>query len=202
MKLIKVRILALLFTLIILESMQGFCNGVNDSIFQSKTNTSEIRKLFIATEFSTLYSTHHDYFTGGQLIVGYQYTPGFSFGLGTKFVYSKYHFDNTWQLHRLRFLPVFIDCRISKSRQTLFTPFLHFSQGVSFNSYLKEDNTMGTPYKVSEQGLYVYGGFGAIFRISNHFAPIVEIGFQGFNMSFNQLAVNPHGATIQIGFQW
>ena len=61
---------------------------------------------------------------------------------------------------------------------------------------------MGTPYKVSEQGLYVYGGFGAIFRISNHFAPIVEIGFQGFNMSFNQLAVNPHGATIQIGFQW
>ena len=173
-------------------------------LYQSKTDSCKYKKLYVVTEFLNMHSTHRNNFNGGQLILGYQASPRLSIGLGTKFAYTKYHFDNEWHLHRLKFFPVFIDWKINAfSHPRTVTPFLHFSQGASYITYHKEDkHTMGRPYKVSEWGLYLYGGFGAVFRISEHFAPVIEMGFQGFHMSSNQMAVNPHGTTIQIGFVW
>jgi hypothetical protein len=167
------------------------------------SDSSIVNKLFLSTSYMQMRSTHASIFKGGSLMLGYRNSPYVYYGFGVKYGYTWYHFDNEWYLHHLKFLPVFVFVRLNFMKDRMVTPYFHLATGITFASYQKEDkHTIGHPYTVSEQGLYLNSGFGCAFKIHRHFTPFLEAGFQGFHMSFNQLAVNPHGVNLQVGVLW
>jgi hypothetical protein len=172
-----------------------------DSISQREfVNLKKSKKIIFIPEFQNLHSTHTTNFNGGSLIIDYQYSKTLYFGIGAEFSLAKFHGDNGWNLTNLKFFPLFIDFKLKLTRNSVLVPFFHSSEGISFNSYNKEDaNSIGKPYNVAERGFYVYTGFGIIFRLSKYFEPIFDLGFKGYHMSFNNLDVNPHGLTMRLG---
>jgi hypothetical protein len=169
----------------------------------SNPDSSRLNNWFLTTGYMQMKSTHGSYFRGGDLMLGYRYTSYISFGFGIKYAYTYYHFDNEWFLHHLNFLPVFVNINVNFLKNRMITPYYHLSTGITFVKYTKENkNTMGHPYTVREDGIYFNTGFGLMVKLGKHFAPIIEAGFQGFHMSTDQLAVNPHGVNVKIGVEW
>jgi len=161
------------------------------------------KKIFTTIELQNLNSTHGTNFKGADVVVSYQLSPSFSLGLGTEYSYTGYHFDNGYNLTKLKFLPVFADSKLELTKGRTITPFLHLSTGVSFANYYKEDvNTLGTLHHVSESGIYAYSGFGVSYKLGNSISTFIETGFKGFHMSFNALDINPHGLTFRLGFKF
>jgi len=175
-----------------------------DSIsYNGIKNFRKNKKLFIVPEFHGLHTTHGSNFSGKSIILNYQYSKTFYFGLGAEFSLATFHGDNGWNLHNLKFIPVFLDFKLSVTKNKLLVPFFHTSEGISFNNYKKEaDNYNGKSYNVSEKGLYVYAGIGVLFKIRKYLKPIIDIGFKGYHMSFNNLDVNPHGLTFRFGLMF
>jgi hypothetical protein len=173
------------------------------NILKCLKDSSTIKKLFVAADYMQMRATHGDYFRGATVMVGYRYSPHFYYGLGIKYAYNYFHFDNDWYLHHLNFLPIYVFARFNFLKEKLITPYFHTSLGITFAKYEKEDRfTMGHPYTVREQGLYLNSGFGCAVKPGKHFNFLVEAGFQGFHMSTDQFAVNPHGVNLQIGILW
>ena len=161
------------------------------------------KKIFATVELQNLNSTHGTNFKGADVVVSYQLSPSFSLGLGPEYSYTGYHFDNGYNLTKLKFLPVFADSKLDLSKGRTITPFLHLSTGISFANYYKEDvNALGTLYHVSESGLYAYSGFGVSCKLGNSISTFIETGFKGFHMSFNALDINPHGLTFRLGLKF
>src|ERR1035437_2102610 len=184
-----------------IQKTEGTNNVPKDSLIsKSNPDSSIVHNLFLSIGYMQMRSTHGSIFRGCSLILGYRYSPYVYYGFGIKYAYTYYHFDNDWYLHHLKFLPVFVFARLNFMKNRMITPYFHLSTGITFINYEKEDkHTIGHPYSVSEQGLYFNSGFGCAIKIGKHFTPVLEAGFQGCHMSFNQLAVNPHGVNLQIG---
>jgi hypothetical protein len=150
-------------------------------------------------EYQILHTTHGTEFRGGSLSYNYIHNL-FMIGLGVEFSHSGFHNDNGWKLYNLNFVPVFVDFKLNLIKNNKVVPFLHTSEGISFNSYKKiRDNNVGKFYHVSENGFYVYAGTGISIRLCKYINPIIEVGFKGYHMSFNNLHINPHGFTIRAG---
>lgn len=151
-------------------------------------------------EFQIMNSTHNTQFYSGDVIISYQKSSAVALGLGAEFSYCKLHNDNGWKLSHLRFLPVFFDNKFYFFRNSRLCPFLHLSEGISFNNYTKEETmTNKPPYHVSEEGFYAYTGIGCKIRTGTRYTPTMDLGFQGYRFSGNNLDVNPHGITLRLG---
>ena len=130
-------------------------NKSNVSLPQIDKEKSPIsKKIFAIVELQNLHSTHGTNFKGADVVVSYQLSPLFSLGLGTEYSYTGYHFDNGYNLTKLKFIPVFADSKLDLTRNRTIIPFLHLSTGISFANYYKEDvNALGILYRVSESGI-------------------------------------------------
>lgn len=168
-----------------------------------KNDTPENKKYTTFIGIQDLYSTHSTNFKGVELGENYHLSPRFSLGLGAEFSWCGYHFDNGWNLTNLRFLPVYADSKLNLTSGKVVTPYLHFSAGLSFANYKKQDAfSPGPVTAVSEQGFYMFSGAGASIKIVNHLNAFVDIGFKGYHMSLNALDVNPHGFTSKLGLEF
>lgn len=170
------------------------------SFFSNKFNKDSLHRHSLTLEYQYLYTTHGTVFRGGSLTLSCTHNDHFFLGPGVEFSHSDFHNDNGWKLYNLNFVPVFIDFKLFFLRNSIVRPFLHTSEGISFNSYKKErDNVPGIFYHMSENGFYVYAGTGIALRLIKHLNPVIELGFKGYHMSFNDLHINPHGLTIRAG---
>jgi hypothetical protein len=158
---------------------------------------------FLIIGFQGLRSTHVDHFNGAHVIVGHSVGRFLQLGLGVEYAYNSFHTDNGWDLHKLSFVPVFLNGKFAiGSSDKLITPFLELSQGISFVNYTKEDQYhVFKTHHVSEQGYYVYGGAGAYIQITQHIKGIIATGLEGYHMSFNPMEVNPHGIQYNAGLK-
>ena len=165
-------------------------------------------KITVIAELHELISTHTTYFRGGTLLISYPVSPKFSLGLGAEYSYVGFHFDNGYDLTHFKLMPVFIDSRITFSNGKKFVPFFRLSPGITFDSYIKQDDkkqpptppsSSPLPYQVKDTGLYVYAGAGGTYKINNYFGLIAEAGFKGYHMTFNNLDINPHGLVFGLG---
>ena len=178
---------------------------------------SIIEKSFIIASYQNLRSTHVDHFTGFNVMAGYYVTPKFSLGIGVEDVYGQRHDDNGFKLSEMRLVPVIIDARYLIGENKFIVPFVELSTGITFLKYYKKlqvpagspDITetdgpffFGPAFLVKEKGLYTYLGSGAYFKICKHFMPFIGIGFKGYNMTFNNLDINPHGLNYEIGVKF
>lgn len=149
-----------------------------------------------------LYSTHANFFHGIDAGAGYRFSPKFRLGAGIEYSFTRYHNDNAWDLYNLRFLPIYIDEQISLRQKGNFRPYARLRQGITPTTYLKQELETGRAiYRVTEAGLYLSGCVGATQLISPKMGVFAESGMKGFQMSFNNLDVNPHGFYLRAGLQ-
>lgn len=190
-----------LIFLIWLIKIQVVLPANNDlPLFRNSSNYDSLLRSSINLEYQYLYTTHGTIFRGGSLSLSCIRNEVLFLGLGVEFAHSGFHNDNGWKLYNLNFLPVFVDFKLNLIKNNKVVPFLHTSEGISFNSYKKiRDNNVGKFYHVSENGFYVYAGTGISIRLCKYINPIIEVGFKGYHMSFNNLHINPHGFTIRAG---
>jgi hypothetical protein len=153
--------------------------------------------------FQEMYSTHDNFFHGVDVGVGYRFSPKFRLGGGVEYSFNNYHLDNDWVLTNLRFLPIYLDQQISLRKKGNFRPYARLRQGITPTTYLKKDiGSLSEPVRISESGLYLFGGLGFTYRVTPRIGIFGEAGLKGFQMSFNSLEVNPHGATFRMGLQF
>lgn len=156
--------------------------------------------IIFAPGIQNLFSTHFTDFSGGNFYAAYEMTPNFCMGMGLESAASKLHFDNGWKLTGLRFHPVFLNFKLDLFKTGKIIPYLDSSPGISFNKYDKGlPNSPGRTLDISERGLYIYSGAGIYFKVSRYFIPILDAGFKGYHMSFNNLDINPHGFDLKLG---
>jgi outer membrane protein W len=145
-------------------------------------------------------STHQNHFRGASFIVSQVLKNNFSLGLGAEYAHSAFHGDNGYNLYNLTFIPFFIDVKYNFKTERKFKPYVTVEPGMSFAKYKRENQNSGnTRVKVTERGLFLYVGTGAKYQINKHFAPLIDFGFKGYKMSFNNLDINPHGIVMRAG---
>lgn len=157
-------------------------------------------KLQLIAEYQDLYTTHRDHFRGVSFIVAKAVSPWLRLGAGAEYSAHSYHFDNDWNLYHLHFIPVFVDEQLKLKNSRRLFPVIHLSEGLTYSSYQKE--VIADPGRIQtihEVGVYLYGGTGVTYRVSNKVGVSVEAGMKGFHNSFNDLDVNPHGITGRLG---
>lgn len=173
----------------------------NYRIFGGLNDSTTVKKLEIIPQSDNLFTTHYTCFFGGTIIVDYNLSTVLKLGVGLEFAHCKIHDDNGYELHNVNYWPIYLDSKLDVFRATNVTIFAHLSTGISFGSYTKEyPGTLIAPVNISSQGLYLYTGIGYSFKIYHYLQPVMEFGFKGFNLTFNQLDVNPHGLTLRVGF--
>ena len=170
--------------------------------FKSEIPNDSLRKTYSYNlNYVDMRSTHQNHFRGANFMVWQKLKKNFSLGLGIEYAHSSFHGDNGYNLYNLTFIPVFLDVRYNfKTESRKFQPYLTIEPGLSFAKYKRENqNTGNVRIKISERGLYLYLGTGAKYQINKHLAPIVDFGFKGYKMSFNNLDINPHGIVLRAG---
>jgi len=208
------------YGLVLICILLAFVSRAEIMVFKSDTVCiggkfdSILKESFVIGGYQNLGSTHMDHFTGFNLIVGHNFTPKFSLGIGVEDVYGARHDDNGWKLSEIRLVPVLLDARYLPGKNKYILPFIELSTGITFLKYYKKvkvpagspDITetdgpynFGLPFLMKEKGLYTYVGSGLYFRISKHFMPFIGIGFKGYKMSFNAYDVNPRGLNFEVG---
>lgn len=150
--------------------------------------------------YSDMRSTHRNHFRGSNLLVSKNISKNYALGIGTEYSYSALHGDNGYNLYDVTFVPIFFDIRYTLYSKKKFDWLLTADPGISFGSYRKEyQNNLGLKTKTSQKGLYIFIGTGIQYKISKHISPLLEVGFKGYKMSFNNLDINPHGLTLRTG---
>lgn len=174
--------------------------GVDGRDMNDTTGVGRPGGVVVTGNLQVLKTTHSNYVMGGSLAVIHPLGNRFELGPGAEVSYAPYHLDNGWHLRQLYFLPVFVVARFNLIRTQNTTVYLHTDQGISQSRYQKQDILVSAvPYKVLEYGYYTYGGGGIRWRVARHMLIQAETGFKSFHLSGNELAVNPHGPTIQVG---
>ncbi len=206
--------LILICILFVFDSEAISLDPKSDKAIEKGKFSSLFEKSFIIADYQNLRSTHVDHFTGFNMMAGYQFTPKFSLGLGVEDVFGLHHDDNGLKLSEIRLVPVFINARYLFGENRFIVPFIELSTGITFLKYYEKvkvpagspDITetdgiynFGPPFLVQERGLYTYIGSGVCFNISKHFIPFFGLGFKGYNMTSNNLSINPHGISFEIG---
>jgi len=185
-----------------------------DSATEKGKLCSLLEKTFVIADYQNMRSTHVDHFAGFKVMAGYNFTPKFSLGLGVEDVYDPHHDDNGLMLSEIRFIPIIINARYLFGENRIIVPFVELSTGITFLKYYEKTKVtagspditategqyyFGLPFIVQGKGLYTYFGSGVYFKVSKHFMPYLGIGFKGYNMTSNNLTINPHGINFEIG---
>lgn len=127
----------------------------------------------------------------------------FSIGAGLEYSRSPLHKDNGWNLYHLQFFPVYLSETYTLKPEKRFPFFIHAEEGISFNSYKKEDQSNPGPrFRVNERGFFGSNGAGISTKLNNNVNFAAEAGFKGFHISANALDVNPHGITGMLSIAW
>lgn len=176
--------------------------GVKENcIFIGSKDSLTTKTFDIIPESDNLFTTHYTCFFGGNLVVDYHVSATLRLGLGVAYEHCKLHYDNGYALHNVKYWPVFVDSKVNLFNDKNVAVFADLSTGISFASYIKEtpapDSTISN---ILSRGLYLYAGVGYTFKLYKHLQSLMEAGFKGFNITFNQLDVNPHGLTLRVGF--
>ena len=150
--------------------------------------------------YTDMNSTHGTRFRGVGVEVNKPVSSIFSLGIGFEYSGSSYHPDNGYDLFNLNFLPVYINQKLKLSGKHKLTPVLDFSEGLSVNTYRQElPNDPASAQDIHEMGLYLYGGAGLLWKFSKISSLIVDVGVKSYNVTFNNLDVNPRGLSGKIG---
>jgi len=194
MKQIKTLTIALLL-------VGGFSIGAHA---QDETKTTEKEPMFnFSPAFEFLRSTHSNFFNGPSLKVTRNFGGHFKPGIGIGYATTSLHGDNGFKLYRMKILPVYANLTYEFTTRSKFEPFAETSVGISFMKYDRAtDLNPNDITPVKENGLYVYGGLGLRYAVSKHIAPYIGAGFKGYRMSTNDLDINPHGITFQVGVRF
>lgn len=153
----------------------------------------------LSLQYEQLYSTHSNWFYGFNITQYKNISNHFSVGAGIEYSHAPLHNDNDWVLTKLQFVPLFVDMKYQFHPGKKLIPYLHLAQGISFNSYMKQDYPAQMPYKVKEAGYYAAGRIGLSTKINPVITATVEMGMKAFHISGNDMDVNPHGITGSIG---
>lgn len=153
--------------------------------------------------FEFLRSTHTNFFNGPSFKVTKNLAGHWKPGIGIAYATTALHHDNGLLLYRMKLLPVYANVTYDFTSKSRFEPFGEASAGISFVKYdqATDEDPIHTK-KVTEQGLYLYGGFGLRYKINKHIAPYIAAGFKGYHNSTNNLDINPHGITFQGGIRF
>ncbi len=184
----------LLSTGLLLSSMISL-----SAMAQDKGQEKPPRFIF-SPSFEFLRSTHGNFFNGPSLKVNYNSSSKFKLGMGIEYSSSAVHHDNGFVLYDVRFIPVYANLKYEFSQKSKFTPYAEASLGLTFAKYDEAPDANPTAKtRITEQGFYAYGGFGLKYAVTNRIKPFVGVGLKGFQNSFNDLDVNPHGITFHVG---
>lgn len=154
-----------------------------------------------AMEF--LRSTHGNFFNGPSFKVTRNFSGGFKPGIGIAYATTSTHFDNGLILYKMKMLPVYANLTYDIPTKSKFEPFVETSVGMTFFNYDQAtDADPNTSFHVKEHGLYIYGGLGLRYAVSKRFAPYVSTGFKSYNVTTNDLDINPHGISFQVGLRF
>lgn len=153
--------------------------------------------------FEFLRSTHGNFFNGPSLKVTRNFEGGFKPGIGIAYATTSTHFDNGLILYKMKMLPVYANLTYDFKTKSKFEPFVETSLGMTFFKYDQAtDAAPHTSFPVKEHGFYLYGGLGLRYAVSKRFAPYVAAGFKSYNVTTNDLDINPHGVSFQAGFRF
>jgi len=168
----------------------------------TKTSNDEPRYNF-SPAFEFLRSTHGNYFNGPSFKVTRNLESRFKPGIGIGYATTKLHFDNALLLHNMKLIPIYANVSYDITNKSKFEPFAEASAGITFLRYDRSSEADPlTVNRINERGLYLYGGFGVRYKVTNRIAPYVSAGFKGFNNTLNDLDINPHGITFQAGVRF
>ncbi len=178
-------------------------NGLfRDSTFLNNAPENNTR-ILITPGMQNLFSTHMTDFTGESLMTDIRTSPNFWIGFGFENARCRLHYDNGYKLTDLKFQPVFLNFKLNLETFGRITPFLESSQGISFNQFDRiVIHSTRQPREISQRGIYWYTGTGFLIHLTKNIFPVVEAGFKGYHMSFNQLDINPHGFNLRLGLQY
>lgn len=167
----------------------------------AQQNTDPVKPKFTySPSFEFLRSTHGNFFNGPSFKVNYNSSSRFKLGFGIEYSTSDVHHDNGYVLYHVKFLPVYANLKYELAKQGKLMPYAEASAGISFTRYDKApDEAPQNTTKIKENGLYLYGGLGLRYEVCRWFKPFVGVGLKGFQNSFNDLDVNPHGITFHVG---
>ena len=156
--------------------------------------------LYFEGLYTDLRTTHNTRFRGAAIEIGKEISPLFSLGGGLEYSGCPYHEDNGYNLFNVNFIPVYVNEKLKFMKTGKLIPLLDFSQGIAFASYRKElPNEPASAQQIHESGIYVYAGAGLLWSVSKKFSLIANAGIKSYNVTFNNLDVNPHGLAVKIG---
>jgi len=168
------------------------------SLAQEKTNNGTFS---FSPAFELLRSTHGNLFYAPSLKLNHLFANGLELGFGTEYATTPIHHDNGYVLYKLKFLPIYGNLKYNFKTIKKIRPYVETSLGISFNKYyIAEDPTPDIRSKVSEEGFYVYTGFGLKYGITPKLDTFLAVGLKGYKMSTNELDINPHGLSFTLGF--
>ena len=181
------------------QGLNGNLHSHENSDIQESRNT-EKENIFLTTSLQNLFTTHLTNFTGGNFLAGIRLSRAFWIGAGVELSHCNLHKDNGWKLTELNFRPAYLDLKFEFPANHRFIPYVETAPGISFNHYDKVPQHYPAPVdEVSEKGVYLYTGAGISYRLTKNIASSLEAGFKGYNFSFNNLDVNPHGFDLRFG---
>ncbi|ASU32633.1 hypothetical protein [Mucilaginibacter xinganensis] len=161
------------------------------------------KKLAVIGEYQHFITVHHSHFNGGYAFLTYNASDNFSMGLGVAYDYGPLHVDNGYNLRYMKILPVLADFRYVPFSKWIVSPFAVADVGYStFIKYEQEDPMhIESTRNITDRGLYTFGGFGLLLKLSHRATLYTSTGFTGVHMSFNNEDVNPRGLAYRFGMK-
>ena len=157
----------------------------------------------IRVEGHSLYSTHGDFFNGVSTSYITDLRPRWRAGISLQYSAAPTHDDNGWKLYRLRFVPVCLNFGYNLLHSRTTALYAELEPGLSFVKYEKQEADPAIPqYTVRKNGLYLYAGMGVSERLAQSRDATFGLGIKNFQLSFNNLDVNPHGIAARAGLQY
>lgn len=167
----------------------------------AQQQSNGVGKFSVSPAFELLRSTHSNLFYAPSVKVNYLFKNGWEPGIGIEYSTTPIHHDNEFVLYKLKFIPVYGNLKYNFRTTKKIKPYAEASVGISFNNYdIAADASPNVTNKVSEDGLYIYTGFGTKYSLTPRFNTFVAVGFKGYKMSTNDLDINPHGFSFTLGF--
>lgn len=169
----------------------------------TRTDSPWYKKLAVIGEYQHFITVHHSHFNGGYAFLTYNASANFSMGLGVAYDYGPLHVDNGYNLRHMKILPVLADFRYTPFSKWIVSPFAIADVGYStFIKYEQEDPAhIERTRNITDKGIYTFGGFGLLVKLSHRATLYTSTGFTGVHMSFNNEDVNPRGLAYRFGMK-
>lgn len=156
----------------------------------------------ISAEFNYLYSTHSTKFRGPSVAIDKDLNNHWTLGLGVGYNFCPFHPDNGFDLKDLKLIPIYGLVQYRFSHHRLFDPYATFKTGVTLLNYKQKDASKNDSYaNIHSKGWYTYLGGGTFVNLNAIYQLYINVGLIGYKMSFNDLDINPHGVSGNIGIR-